>query len=98
MSVRLGFGTENGENDVRKRAFSGLSQRTLTTSRGPTRNLHPHGLRHTHAAQLAHEGVPINVIQAQLGHTNAATTSRYLQHIAPQELITTIRRREWRGS
>jgi integrase len=42
--------------------------------------------------------VPINVIQAQLGHSNAATTSRYIQHIAPQQLISTIRRRTWRAS
>jgi integrase len=43
------------------------------------------------------ENVPINVIQAQLGHSNAATTSRYLQHIAPQQLITTIRNRSWKA-
>ncbi len=34
-------------------------------------------------------------IQAQLGHSNAATTSRYIQHIAPQQLISTIRQRTW---
>jgi integrase len=35
-------------------------------------------------------------IQARLGHSNAATTSRYSQHIAPQQLISTIRQRMWR--
>jgi len=67
----------------------------LAKRAGIEKRVHPHGLRHTHAAELAMENVPINVIQAQLGHSNAATTSRYLQHIAPQQLIATIRQREW---
>jgi len=65
---------------------------------GIEKRVHPHGLRHTHAAELAAENVPINVIQAQLGHSNAATTSRYIQHIAPQQLILTIRRRTWHAN
>ena len=70
----------------------------LARQAGIEKRVHPHGLRHTHAAELAAENVPINVIQAQLGHSNAATTSRYIQHIAPQQLISTIRRRTWHAS
>jgi len=70
----------------------------LARRAGIEKRVHPHGLRHTHAAELAAENVPINVIQAQLGHSNAATTSRYIQHIAPRQLILTIRRRTWRTS
>ena len=62
---------------------------------GIQKPVHAHGLRHTHAAELAHEGVPMNVIQAQLGHSNIATTSRYLQHIAPAEVIRVMQGREW---
>jgi hypothetical protein len=51
------------------------------------KRVHAHGLRHTHASELAREGVPMNVIQAQLGHSNLGTTSRYLAHIAPAEVI-----------
>jgi site-specific recombinase XerD len=58
---------------------------------GITKRVHAHGLRHTHAAELAREGVPLNVIQRQLRHSNAATTSRYLDHIAPQQVIETMR-------
>jgi integrase/recombinase XerD len=47
------------------------------------------------AAELAREGVPMNVIQAQLGHSNLGTTSRYLAHIAPAEVIRAMQRREW---
>jgi site-specific recombinase XerD len=32
------------------------------------KRVHPHGLRHTHAAELAAEGMPLNLVQAQLGH------------------------------
>jgi integrase/recombinase XerD len=68
----------------------------LARKAGIEKRVHAHGLRHTHAAQLAAEGVPLNVIQAQLGHSNAATTSRYLQHIAPQQLIEAMPKREWK--
>jgi site-specific recombinase XerD len=59
------------------------------------KRVHPHGLRHTHAAELAQEGLPINLIQQQLGHKNLATTDLYLKHIHPTTLIDTIRVREW---
>jgi integrase len=39
--------------------------------------------------------VPINVIQAQLGHTNIAAASRYLVHIAPAEVIRVMQGRDW---
>jgi integrase len=37
----------------------------------------------------------MNLIQAQLGHTSLATTSRYLAHIAPAQLIAAMRARTW---
>jgi site-specific recombinase XerD len=67
----------------------------LAAKAGIEKRVHPHGLRHTHAAELAHEGVPMNVIQAQLGHSNLGTTSRYLAHIAPAEVIRVMQGREW---
>lgn len=72
----------------------GLMKRIAVKAR-ITKRVHPHGLRHTCAAELAAEGVPMNVIQAQLGHKSLATTSRYLAHIAPQQLIETMRERTW---
>ncbi len=67
----------------------------LAARAGITRRVHPHGLRHTHAAELAAEGWPANRIQAQLGHASLATTDRYLRHIAPEELLVAARGREW---
>ena len=63
---------------------------------GIDKRVHAHGLRHTHACQLAEESVPMNVIQRQLGHSNAATTSRYLDHIAPIKVIEAIKSRTWK--
>ncbi len=67
----------------------------LAARAGIEKRVHPHGLRHTHAAELAAERMPPNVIQAQLGHESLSTTDRYLRHIAPQDLIDRMRGREW---
>jgi len=67
----------------------------LARRAGIDKRVHAHALRHTHAAELAVERQPINLIQAQLGHGSVATTSRYLQHIAPAELISAMQARTW---
>ena len=46
-----------------------------------------------HAVELAREGVAINIIQRQLGHTDLGTTSTYLQGIDPSEIIDAVRSR-----
>ena len=67
----------------------------LARRAGIAKRVHPHGLRHTHAYELMMEGVAMPIIQRQLGHLSLATTNTYLAHIAPKELIETIRKREW---
>ena len=49
----------------------------------------PHQLRHAHAVEMAREGVPLIVIQRQLGHSNLGITSVYL-HV-PMFPVTTSR-------
>jgi site-specific recombinase XerD len=66
----------------------------LAAKAGIDKRVHAHGLRHTLAAELAAEHVPMNMIQAQLGHGSLATTSRYLDHIRPQQLIDEMQQRE----
>ncbi len=39
---------------------------------------------------MAHEGVPLVVIQRQLGHSNLGITSVYLQGIDNAEIIETV--------
>lgn len=62
---------------------------------GLDKRVHPHSLRHANAAEMMAEGLPVNVIQKQLGHTSIATTSIYLQHIAPADVIAAGRARKW---
>ena len=57
---------------------------------GITKRVHAHGLRHTGACELAAEGVDIRVISRQLGHSNVATTHRYLDHLSNQDVVAAI--------
>ena len=56
----------------------------LARRAGLERRVHPHGLRHTHAADLALAGVPVLAIQQQLGHTSLVTTANYLRKVGVQ--------------
>jgi len=67
----------------------------LAARAGIEKRVHPHGLRHTHAAELAREGVPADEIRDQLGHESLATTDRYLRHVAPQRRIDRMKARAW---
>jgi site-specific recombinase XerD len=53
----------------------------LCARAGVRRRFAPHQLRHAHAVELAREGVPLVVIQRQLGHANLGITSVYLEGI-----------------
>jgi site-specific recombinase XerD len=82
---------------TRGRAWSPAAVRTelrrVAGRAGVRRRFAPHQLRHAHALELAREGVPLNIIQRQLGHLNLGTTSIYLQGIDPEEIITAVRTR-----
>lgn len=60
---------------------------------GVRRRFAPHQLRHAHAVEMAHEGVPLVVIQRQLGHANLGITSIYLQGIDSSEIVQTVHSR-----
>jgi site-specific recombinase XerD len=68
--------------------------RRIASKAGVRRRFAPHQLHHAHAIELAHEGVPLNVIQRQLGHTNLGVTSSYLQGIDNAEIIATVHARK----
>jgi integrase/recombinase XerD len=44
-------------------------------------------------SKMAREGVPLNVIQRQVGHANLGITSVYLEGIDNAEIIDTVRAR-----
>jgi site-specific recombinase XerD len=67
--------------------------RHAAAAAGVRRRFAPHQLRHAHAVELAHEGVPLIVIQRQLGHSNLGITSVYLQGIDNAEIIETVHAR-----
>jgi site-specific recombinase XerD len=50
----------------------------------------PHQLRHAHAVEMAREGVPLIVIQRQLGQCNLGISLVYLQGIDNAEIIETV--------
>jgi len=73
---------------------SARKQLARTAARaGVRRRFAPHQLRHAHAVEMAHEGVPLVVIQRQLGHANLGVTSIYLQGIDTSEIIETVHSR-----
>jgi hypothetical protein len=60
---------------------------------GVRRRFALHQLRHAHAVELAHDGVPLVVIPRQLGHAHLGITSIYLQRIDSVEIIDTAHSR-----
>jgi site-specific recombinase XerD len=77
------------------RAWSSAAARTdlrrTAAAAGVRRRFAPHQLRHAHAVEMAREGVPLIMIQRQLGHSNLGITSIYLQGIDNAEIIETVR-------
>jgi integrase/recombinase XerD len=58
---------------------------------GVRRRFAPHRLRHAHAVdEMSREGVPLVVIQRQLGHADLGITSAYLRGIDNTEIIHTV--------
>ena len=49
--------------------------RRLAAEAGVRRRFAPHQLRHAHAIEMAHEAIPLPIIQRQLGHANLGITS-----------------------
>ncbi len=70
--------------------FARLARKT-----GIDKRVHPHGLRHTGAAEMRAEGIDVGIISRQLGHSSIATTARYLDHISPATMVEAMRNRQW---
>lgn len=67
--------------------------RRLAARAGVRRRFAPHQLRHAHAIEMAHEGIPLPTIQRQLGHAHLGITSIYLQGIDTREIVDTVHHR-----
>lgn len=60
---------------------------------GVRRRMAPHQLRHCHAIEMVREGVPVHILQRQLGHANLAVTTVYLSGVAPEEVLEVAQHR-----
>lgn len=58
-----------------------------------TKDVNFHSLRHTHASQLAMQGVELLVIARQLGHSDSRMAERHYAHLAPNYVAERIRAR-----
>ena len=85
------------DGPTRGRAWSASAARNelhdLALKAGVRRRVAPHQLRHAHAVELLHEGIPLPLIQRQLGHSHLSTTGTYLQGIDTEEIISTVNAR-----
>jgi site-specific recombinase XerD len=85
------YGTTRGRHWSSAAARAEL--RRTAAAAGVRRRFAPHQLRHAQAVEMAREGVPLIVIQRQLGHSNLGITSVYLQAIDSGEIIETVHAR-----
>jgi site-specific recombinase XerD len=85
------------DGPTRGRAWSATAARVelrhLAPKAGVRRRFAPHQLRHAHAAELLHEGIPLPLIHRQLGHSHLSTTGTYLEGINTEEIISTVHAR-----
>jgi integrase/recombinase XerD len=85
------------DGPTRGRAWSDSAARVelrhLALKAGVRRRFAPHQLRHAHAVELMHEGIPLPLIQRQLGHSHLSTTGTYLEGINHDEIISTVHAR-----
>lgn len=65
----------------------------IAATAGVRRRFASHQLRHAHAVEMSREGVPLVVIQRQLGHADLGVTSAYLRGIDNTEIIHTVHER-----
>jgi hypothetical protein len=64
--------------------------RSTAEAAGVRRRFAPHQLRHAHAVEMSREGIPLLVIQRQLGHADLGITSAYLRGIDNTETIHAV--------
>jgi site-specific recombinase XerD len=67
--------------------------RSTAEAAGVRRRFAPHQLRHAHAVEMSREGIPLLVIQRQLGHADLGITSAYLRGIDSAEIIHAVHQR-----
>ena len=68
---------------------------TAAQRAGWTKRIHAHGFRHTFAVTLAKSGIPMAMLQRQLGHRYLSTTGIYLESITTEDMAEAMQKVEW---
>lgn len=63
--------------------FTGVVRPMEADKRLTTKGATFHSLRHTHATELLHRGVPVSVVSKRLGHKDELVTLLYYSHVLP---------------
>ena len=71
-------------------AGAGQALKRYAKKAGVTKHVTPHILRHTFAVTQITNGMPINQLQAILGHSSVATTGVYLEVLADRVTVPTL--------
>lgn len=64
--------------------------RRIALKAGIEKRVHPHALRHTFAAELEAQGVPVTTISKLLGHAGMAVTAKYLDHLTNAQAVSAL--------
>lgn len=67
-----------------------LMLKRAAVSAGIEKRVHPHGLRHTFAAELDAAGTSLSVISKLLGHHSVPTTAHYLDHLTNRQAVSAL--------
>ncbi len=62
----------------------------LAAKAGIEKRVHPHGFRHTFAAELEASGLTVSAISRLLGHGGVATTEKYLRSLTNHQAIEAL--------
>lgn len=79
------FCNDRGGGQMKKDNIERIVRKLRERAGMADRNITPHVLRHTTATQALRSGMPVNDIQALLGHSNVATTMIYA-HVSQSEV------------
>ena len=72
------------------RAISRIVKELAAAAGITAKRVSPHSLRHTYAMRALRSGGNVVAVARLLGHSNIATTQRYVDHLANSELRSTV--------
>lgn len=87
------FGKTRPGRPLTQQYLHAMLQR-LARRAGIDKRVHPHGLRHYHAALLDRRGARVTAVRDQLGHADLSTTHTYLSSFSAADRIAHLQHLE----